>query len=71
MKFIKKSHFEMLVIFHANVIIYQNFNLPHIYHIKLLKKIIFWDEKIQINHMVSKYGSSDVKWHSSIYLQLS
>jgi hypothetical protein len=61
----------MLVIFHVNVITYQNFNLPYSYHIKLLRKLIFWDEKIQINHMLSKYGSNYVKWHGSIYLQLS
>ncbi len=27
------AHLVMLVIFHVNVIIYQNFNLSHIYHI--------------------------------------
>jgi len=26
------AHLPMLVIFHLNVITYQNFNLPHIYH---------------------------------------
>jgi hypothetical protein len=61
----------MCVILHVNVITYQIFNLPHIYHIKLSKKLIFWGEKIQINHMVSKYGSNYVKWHDSIFLQLS
>jgi hypothetical protein len=27
------THLPMLVIFHVNVITYQNFNLPHIYRI--------------------------------------
>jgi hypothetical protein len=30
---LKMAHLVMLVIFHVNVIIDQNFNLPHIYHI--------------------------------------
>ncbi len=31
----------MLVIFHLNVIICKNFNLPHIYHIFVGKKSFF------------------------------
>jgi hypothetical protein len=57
----------MLVIFHVNVIICQIFNLPHIYRI-FAEKLIFWNEKFQINHMASKHGSNYVKWHRSIYL---
>jgi len=38
----------MLVIFHVNVIIYQNFNLPHIYHIKLLKNSFFEMKKFKL-----------------------
>jgi len=60
----------MLVIFHVNVLTCQNFKLPHIYCIFVLK-IIFWDENFQISHMVSKHGSKYVKWHGLIYLQLS
>jgi hypothetical protein len=37
----------------------------------LLKKLIFWDENLQITHMVSKHCSYYVKWHGSIYLQFS
>jgi hypothetical protein len=51
----------MLANFHMNVIIYQNSNLPHIYHIFAIKKFIFLYEKFQINHMVSKHSSNYVK----------
>jgi len=64
------AHLLMLVIFHVNVIICQNFNLPCIYCI-FAKKLIFWYENFQISHMVSKHDSNYVKWHGSIYLQLS
>ncbi len=47
----------MLVIFHVNVITYQNFNLSHIYHIfagktsffamKILKLITWYPNKVQ------------------------
>ncbi len=30
---LKMAHLAVLVIFHVNVITYQIFNLPHIYHI--------------------------------------
>jgi hypothetical protein len=59
----------MLVIFHVNVIIRQKFNLSHIYCI-FATKFIFWNEKFQINHMVSKHGSNYVKWRGSINFQL-
>jgi hypothetical protein len=36
-----------------------------------LKKLIFLNEKIQIDHMVSKHSLNYVKLHDSIYLQLS
>jgi predicted phosphatase len=64
------AHLTMLVIFYVDVISCQNFNLPHIYHI-FVKKPHFWDENSQINHMVSEHGSYYVKWHGSIYLQLT
>jgi hypothetical protein len=54
----------------VNVIICQNFNLPHIYHI-FAEKFISWNENFQINHMTSKHGSNYVKWYGSMYLQLS
>jgi hypothetical protein len=38
---LKIAHLAMLVILHVNVIIYQNLNLPHIYHIFTGKKLIF------------------------------
>jgi hypothetical protein len=60
----------MLVIFYVDVISCRVFNLPHIYRIFALK-FIFWDENLQSIHMVSKHGSYYVKWHGSIYLQLS
>jgi hypothetical protein len=60
----------MLVIFYVDVMIYQIFNLPHIYS-AFIGKILFWDENLQINHMVSKHGLYYVKWYGSIYLQLS
>jgi hypothetical protein len=37
----KMTHLAMLVIFHVNVIICQNFNLPHIYHIFAEKNSCF------------------------------
>jgi len=52
----------MLVIFHVNVIICQ-ISIYYTFVASLLKKLIFWDAKFQISHMVSKHGS--------IYLQLS
>jgi len=64
------AHLAMLVIFHVNVITCENFNLPHIYYI-FAKKLIFWNEKFPINHIVSKHGSNCVKWHGPMYLQLS
>jgi hypothetical protein len=64
------AHLAMLVIFHVNVITCQIFNLPHIYHI-FVEKLHFLKWKFQINHMVSKHGSNYVKWHGSIFLQLS
>jgi len=64
------AHLAMLLIFYVDVISCQNFNLPHIYA-SLLKKIIFWNENLLISHMVSKHGSCYVKWHGSIYLQIS
>jgi hypothetical protein len=66
----KRLHLVMLVIFYVDVISCQIFNLPHIYRI-FAKKLIFSNEKFQINHMVSKHGSYYVKQHGSIYLQLS
>jgi len=66
----KVAHLAILVIFHVNVITFQIFNLPHIYCM-FVKKLIFWNEKIQINHMVLKHGLNYVKWHGLIYLQLS
>jgi hypothetical protein len=60
----------MLAIFHVNVITYQIFNY-HTFIASLRKKLNFWNEKFQINHMVSKHDSNYVKWHGSIYLQLS
>jgi hypothetical protein len=60
----------MFVIFNVDVIFNQNFNLLHIYLI-LLKKLIFWNENFKISHMVSKHGSYYMKWHGSMYLQLS
>jgi hypothetical protein len=56
------AHLAILVIFHVNMITCQFFNLPHIYHI-FAKKIIFYDEKFQISHMVFKHGSNYVKLH--------
>jgi hypothetical protein len=56
------AHLPMFVMFHVNVITCQNFNLPHFYSI-IVKKLIFWYQKFQINHMVSKHGSNYVKWH--------
>jgi hypothetical protein len=46
----------MFVIFYMDVISCQNFNLPHICLI-FVEKFIFWNENLQINHMVSKHGS--------------
>jgi hypothetical protein len=43
------AHLAKLVIFHVNVNTCQNFNLPHMFIAFLLKKLIFWDEKFQIN----------------------
>jgi len=60
----------MFVIFHVNVIICQNFNLPYIYCIFAIKKLIFLDDFKKIGHMVSKHGSNYMKWYGSIYLQL-
>jgi hypothetical protein len=34
----------------------------------LLKKLIFWNEKFEINHMVFEHGSNYVKWQGSINL---
>jgi hypothetical protein len=64
------ANLVMFIIFYVDVIFCQNFNLPHIYHI-CVGKTHFWDEFFEINHMVSKHGSYYVKWHGSIYLQLS
>jgi hypothetical protein len=64
----KKSHLIMLVIFHVDVISCQNFYIPHIYCI-FAQKIIFWDENLQISHMVSKRGSYYVKWHGSTFIK--
>jgi hypothetical protein len=64
------AHLTMLVNFYVDVISCQNFNLPHINHI-FAQKTHFWDENLQISHMVCKHGSYYVKWHGSIYLQLS
>jgi len=64
------AHLAMLVIFHVNVIICQNFKLPHIYHI-FAKKFISWNDNFQISHMASKHGSNYVKWYGSMDLQLS
>jgi len=61
------AHLTMFVIFHVNVITWQNFNLPHIYFI-FAKKIIFRNEKNQISHMASKHGSNYVKWHHLVYI---
>jgi len=41
----KMAHLAMFVIFHGNVIICQNFNLPHIYHI-FARKNPFFEMKI-------------------------
>jgi hypothetical protein len=51
----------MFVIFHVNVIICQNFNLPYIYCIFAIKKLIFLDDLKKIGHMVSKHGSNYMK----------
>jgi hypothetical protein len=64
------SHLIMFVIFYVDEITCQNFNLLHIYPI-FAEKIIFWNEILLINHIVSKHGSYYVKWHGSIYFQLS
>jgi len=64
------AHLIMLVIFYVDVISCQNFNLPHIYQ-SLLKKTHFLKWNLQISHMASKHGSYYVKWHGSVYLQLS
>jgi len=63
-------HLVMLVIFNVDVIIFQNFNLLHIYII-FVDNFFFWNEKFQIGHMVSKDGPNYVKWHGSICFQLS
>jgi hypothetical protein len=49
------AHLAMLVIFYVDVIYCQNFNLPHICHI-FVETLIFWDEILQISHMVPKHG---------------
>jgi len=64
------AHLAMVVIFHVNVIICQIFNLRHIYRI-LVEKTHFLSEIFQIDHMVSKHSLNYVKWHDSIYFQLS
>jgi hypothetical protein len=55
------AHLAMLVIFYVDVISYQNFNLPHIYHIFVRKNSFFLNENFQISHMVFKRGSYYVK----------
>jgi hypothetical protein len=35
------AHIAMLVIFYVDLISYQNFNLPHIYHIFAGKNLFF------------------------------
>jgi hypothetical protein len=59
-----------MLIFCVDVISCQNFNLPHIYYI-FARKTHFFIEKLEIIHMVSKHGAYYVKWHGSIYLQVS
>jgi hypothetical protein len=56
----------MLANFHVNVITIKFL----IYHI-FVEKNHFLHENFRINHMVSKHSSNYVKWHGSIYLQLS
>jgi hypothetical protein len=63
------AHLAMSVIFHVNVIIYQNF-IYHTFIVTLLFKKEL-NENFQISHIISKHGSNYVKWHDSIYLQLS
>jgi hypothetical protein len=46
-------------------------SIYHTFITFLLKKLIFWNEKFQISHMISKHGSYYVKWHGSLYLQFS
>jgi hypothetical protein len=43
----------------------------HTFIASLLKKLIFWYENFQINHMVFKHDLNYMKWHGLIYLQLS
>jgi hypothetical protein len=54
------AHLVMLIIFYVNLITCQVFDVPRIYHI-FAEKFHFWDEIFQINHMVSKHGSYNVK----------
>jgi hypothetical protein len=46
-------------------------SIYHTFIASLFKKLIFWYENSQISHLVSKHGSYYVKWHGSIYPQLS
>jgi hypothetical protein len=48
------AHLAMIVIFHVNVIICQNFNLPHIYHILALKNSFF---KMKIFKLIIWYSN--------------
>jgi hypothetical protein len=64
------AHLTMIFIFYVDVIICKNFNLLQIYHI-FAKKLILWNEFFLISHIVFKHGSYYVKWHGSIYFQLS
>jgi hypothetical protein len=59
----------MLVILNVNLIIWKTTQFIT-YLLKMLK-IIFWNESFHISHMVSKLGSYYMKWHGSIYFQLS
>ncbi len=44
-------------------------SIYHTFITSLLQKIIFWDENLQINHIVSKHGSYYVKWHRSTFIK--
>jgi hypothetical protein len=45
-------------------------SIYHTFIASLLKKLVFWNEKFQINHMVSKHGSYYVKNILKIFQKL-
>jgi hypothetical protein len=58
------AHLAMIVIFHVNVTICQIFNLPHIYHILVLKKSFF---KMKIFKLITWYSNMvQIMWNDMV-----